>query len=91
MGSNFSSSYQHVEVSQNKKWLYLPDCNAYINVNSIVFFVIEKERITFKLVDNDNDKSHDGWYTPNGRAVSKFQTVELTKEEIENIVDVLTK
>lgn len=65
MGGNISSSYQDVEISPNKEWLILTSCGAYINIKcGVVFWVVnktdDKYRITFKLVDNNNDTRGDG-------------------------------
>ena len=91
MGKNISSTYQYVIVSPNKKWLILPDCNVYINIKCIAFFVVERERITFKLIDNDNDKHGDGWNNFGGQPISKFQTTKLLPDEMKAIVRVLTE
>jgi hypothetical protein len=91
MGGNISSSYQHVLVSSNGKWLILPDCGAYIHIKCIAFFVVEGERITFKLIDNDNDKNDDGWNNFGGQPISKIQTTKLLPDEIDAIVHALTE
>jgi hypothetical protein len=49
------------------------------------------KRIIFKLVDNDNDTTTtlDEWHVPASYPMGKFQTVELSQEEIDIIVKVL--
>ena len=92
---NLSSSYQEVEVSPNGKWLILVKSDAYINVACVAFIAVVSTsngyRITFKLVDNDNDKSDDGWHSWEGQPISKVQTVEMNKREIDTIINALLR
>jgi hypothetical protein len=93
---NISSAYQEVSVSDNGKWLVLSQCGAYVNVKCVAFFVVEPSgggyyRITFKLLDNDNDEHSDGWSTWASRPMDKFQSTAMTQQQCTVIVDALTK
>lgn len=94
---NISSFYQRVEVSANRKWIILPDCGAYINVNCVAFFVVTRRdddgacSILFKLVDNDNDESSDGWESWAGQPISKFESTTMSRADAGRVIDALTK